>query len=106
MPRKEPPQPQPNHSLGWKHIVELSPETEELLDQVMVNSNFKTPDEAFQNALRHYLDDQGGLELNPELAASLNRVLKDTEEGVRVSAQEARRRIHEWVVQSSAQRLQ
>jgi hypothetical protein len=86
---------------SWKKIVELSAETESLLHQVMLMGNFHGPDEALSDVLRHYLDSQGGVELNPELAASLNKALENSEGRKHISAQEARNRIHNWILRSS-----
>ncbi|HEY1948740.1 MAG TPA: hypothetical protein VGG97_17150 [Bryobacteraceae bacterium] len=91
---------------NWKNVVELSAETEDLLHQVMLMSDFNGPDEAFQDALRYYLDSQSGVELNPELTASLNKTLKNSENGKAVSAEEARNRIHYWILRSSSQTVQ
>ncbi len=106
MPKNKPLQSRPNGSGSWKNIVELSAETEDLLQQVMLMSNFSGPDEAFQDALRYYIESQRGVELNPELAASLGRALKNAEGGQTISAQEARNRIHRWIVRASSQTVQ
>jgi hypothetical protein len=106
MPKNEPVLSRSNRNGNWKNVIELSAETEDLLYQVMLMSNFKGPDEAFQDALRYYLDSQSGVELNPELTASLNKALKNSENGEAVSAQEARNRIHHWILQSSPQTVQ
>ncbi|HMF79457.1 MAG TPA: hypothetical protein VK604_27600 [Bryobacteraceae bacterium] len=99
-------QSRPNRSGTWKSVVELSAETEDLLYQVMLMNNFDGPDEAFKDALRYYIDSQCGVELNPELAASLSKALRNSEDSHVMTAQEARNRIHEWVLQASSQRLQ
>jgi hypothetical protein len=106
MPKNESSQSQSNRNGNWKNVVELSAETEDLLHQVMLISNFNGPDEAFRDALRYYLDNQSGVELNPELAASLNKALKNSKDGETVSAQEARNRIHRWISQFSSQTVQ
>lgn len=106
MPKDEQSHTRPSRSGTWKSIVEVSPETEDLLYQVMLTSDFSSPDEAFQSVLRFYLDSQRGVELNPKLAASLSNALENSEEGQVVSAQEARKRIHHWILQFSGPRLQ
>jgi hypothetical protein len=106
MPKNEPVLSRSNRNGNWKNVIELSAETEDLLHQVMLMSNFNGPDEAFQDALRYYLDSQIGVELNPELTASLNKALKNSENGEAVSAQEARNRIHHWILQSSRRTVQ
>jgi hypothetical protein len=44
--------------------------------------------------------------LNPELTASLDKTLKNSENGKAISAQEARNRIHHWILRSSSQTVQ
>jgi hypothetical protein len=69
-------------------------------------NNFNGPDEAFRDVLLYYLDNQCGVELNPELTESLNKALNDADKGETISAQEARNRIHHWILQSSSQIVQ
>jgi hypothetical protein len=106
MPKKEQILPPSIASGNWKNVVQLSSETEDLLHKVMLMNNFDGPDEAFRDVLRYYLDSQGCVELNPELTASLNRTLNDSECGEAISPQEARNRIHHWIVQASSPTVQ
>ena len=105
MPRKELSRSRSRNE-NCKNTVELSAETEDLLHQVMLMSNFNGPDEAFQDALRYYLENQRGVELNPNLTESLNKALQNAEDGEAISAEEARNRIHNWILQSSSQTIQ
>jgi hypothetical protein len=106
MPKNEQMGPPASPKGNWKNVVELSSETEDLLHQVMLMNNFEGPDEAFRDVLRYYLDSQGGIELNPELTVSLNKALSNSERGEAISAQEARNRIHHWIVQSFSPTVQ
>jgi hypothetical protein len=106
MPKNESLLSRSNRNGNWKSVIELSAETADLLHQVMLMNNFNGPDEAFRDVLRYYLDSQRGVELNPELTASLNKALKNSGNGETISAQEARNRIHHWILQSSSQTVQ
>ncbi len=106
MPKNEQILPPASPSGNWKNVVQLSSETEDLLHQVMLMNNFDGPDEAFRDVLRYYLDSQNGVELNPELTASLNKALSSAERGEAMSAQEARNRIHHWSLQASCPTVQ
>jgi hypothetical protein len=103
MPKNEPSRTQGSRK---KNAIEVSAETEDLLHQVISVSNCNGPDEALRLALRYYLDSQSGVELNPELTASLDNALKTSKNGETLSAQEARNRIHYWILQSSSQTIQ
>ena len=71
MPKNEPVRgARSNRSESWKNVVELSAETEDLLHQVMLMSNFSGPDEAFRDALRYYIDSQCGVEICPRWPAT------------------------------------
>ena len=106
MPPSVQTQTQYDQSPMWRSILELSAESEELLNIAMALGNFKQADEAVKEALHRYVDSQSAVELNPEAAASLHQMLTHSEEGRALSAQETRTRIHHWILQTASPRRQ